>query len=280
MPLNENPFFGPVMQSIDMIAQENMYRQRMAEQEERQVAAEDRQYNRQVQLQDRALDIQQQQAEQKGNQQEYRNLTQYIQDYAKYVEGGGEPDPERLKASVDRRNDLIKMGVQPRMMQPGFETPEKGDNLVELPETVTNYFGLPAGTKVTEDQRYKYTTAYHDDIRQGKTRPTTPSTTGKSNFSTTFNKYVQNGNSIYKEGLKLTDDTEKLGIDYDLWTEWADKMKDIQDRVTRGEITEQEGMLELIDLGEFALYRQKNAGKGEKFDQAIDEVLNKLNKIE
>lgn len=268
MPLNENPFFGPVMQSIDMLAADNMRRQREERQEERIIAGEERQQEREDEEFQRDL-----------QGQEMGDLTKFITEYAQNVKAGAEPDPDLLESVVEKRNALIQEGVYPQMVAtaPKAPTPGKaekpGQDMVALDPKTAAFYGYGADQPVKRETKRVLEQAYRNYFKPDK--PTGADKDDPLKIISTMRKRTQ---TVIDKGRKEAEDTESVGIQQDIATEYLNELQAIEQDLRAGIISKAEARMKAVQLGSFDQFLALHGADRDQTTQEISELKEILKK--
>ena len=258
MPLNENPYFVPVMRSIDMIAAENSRIQAEQRAEERQIAAEDRQQERQDELMQKQM-----------QQQEFGDLTKYIQEYEQNVTAGAEPDPDMLKGVVDRRNALIQEGVYPQMLGQAPQVPEvqteQPKKEVFLSPATARFYGYDVNKAVKPETKRILEVAYRNYFKPDKTGTGTE----KDDPVEIINQMRKRSQTVFDKGVLGKGEDWREGIGKDLLSEYQSELQKIETDYRAGNISKSEARMRAVQLGTFDQFL---ADQGEARDEITDEV--------
>jgi len=268
MPLDENPYFRPVMESIDMIAAENA-----------RIQAEERAFQRQTEFEDIRFQRQEEQRQRMAGEQEYGELTKAIQMYPQTIQAGGEPDPELLKSMVERRNALIQEGVTPRMQAqvPGVPAPAKPEEGVPLDPKVADFYKYDPNARVKPETKRILHKAYRDyfkpkDKGDGKTDKETDALG-------LIAKYRENMRTRITSGLKEKGDIENLGIAQDISNEYLGELQKIEQDLRAGLISKAEAIQQLVALGTPEQFLYSEGAQGDQADEKMDTIEEALLKM-
>jgi hypothetical protein len=270
MPLDKNPFFLPVMQSIDMIADENARIQAEERREERQIEFEGRQQERQDEVSQRNL-----------QQGEMGDLSKFITDYEGNVTAGAEPDPDLLKSVVEKRNALIQEGIYPQMMAetpqvpkpPEPDKPEK--DLVPLSPGAVKKFkyydaeGKPIPVKretkrILEQAMYKKTPGKIDKTEDPLT---------------IIGSMRKRSQAVWDKGVMGMGEDWREGIGKDLLRSYQNDLQEIEQDYRAGILSKAEARMKAVQLGTFDQFLALEGGDRDEITDRQDKTLEALEKI-
>ena len=280
MPLNSNPFFLPIMQSIEMLSNDIQRRQSEQREELRVVNREDRAYDRQIETEQRQVEREEKLRERQANEQEYGSLTKAV---GEYETAKGKPgfqltsqEEANMKAMQERSSMLVKEGgVIPRLG--AYKGP--GDTM--LPKEVAAYFGYPPDEAVSEDTKSILVRAYRENQLQ-KAGVGRGATAGQKNVRDPLQiiqEMKQTAYARYLRGIQEEGDTEKLGINDTVYNSYLKQVRTIEEAYGSGKINDEEARQRLFKMAEYDnYYKEVMLNKG-ALQQTLDDVKKALMKV-
>lgn len=279
MSLNQNPFLQQVMSGIDMLA--------ASKEAERRDLRDQEMWNQRFEKQ---KEYETTRTDKRLNQQEYGNLTAAIQDYAKNIQAGAEPDTQLLKSMIDRRNSLIQEGVTPRIGMLKVPEVRKERPTYRLSPEESKFFNMDPNQELDEVSWRTYKTRYKQ-----LTKPPKPTQSKKGSIVFNFGgEKVKQGDlddlvKQYRQSAWKWKKTKKVD-EYGDITQKSNVenlnryLKKVDDTVKKlMESKDPKYLQELRDLGRFSNekdYRDKYDKDKDEVNKTGSAILDKLNQIE
>lgn len=267
MPLDKNPFFLPVMQSIDMIADENARIQAEERREERQIGFEERRSEREEEVYQRNL-----------QQGEMGDLTKFITDYERNVTAGAEPDPDLLKSVVEKRNALIQEGIYPQMMAevpkpPKEIEPEK--EMVTLSPKTAAFYGYGADQQVKRETKRILESNYRNYFKPSD-EGDVYKTEDPLNIIRAIRKRSQ---AVWDKGVMGRGEDWREGIGKDLLRSYQNDLQEIEQDYRAGILSKAEARMKAVQLGTFDQFLALEGGDRDEITDRQDKLIKMMEKI-
>jgi hypothetical protein len=269
MPLDKNPFFLPVMQSIDMIADENARIQAEERREERQIEFEGRQQERQDEVSQRNL-----------QQGEMGDLSKFITEYERNVTAGAEPDPDLLKSVVEKRNALIQEGIYPQMMAetpqvPQQPTKETEKDMVTLSPKTAAFYGYGADQQIKRETKRILESNYRNYFK-----PSDKGTADKTEDPLTIiGSMRKRSQVVWDKGVMGKGEDWREGIGKNLLRSYQSDLQEIEQDYRAGILSKAEARMKAVQLGTFDQFLSLEGGDRDEITDRQDKTLEALEKI-
>lgn len=268
MPLDKNPFFLPVMQSIDMIAGENARIQAEERREERQIGFEERKTEREEEVFQRNLQT-----------QEMGDLTKFITEYEQNVTAGAEPDPDLLKSVVEKRNAMIQEGVYPQMMAeaPKVPKPEKpvkpGEDLVPLSERTAAFYGY--GDKLVKRETKRILESNYRNYF----KPSDEKVEKTEDPLTIIGSMRKRSQAVFDKGVMGKGEDWREGVGKDLLRSYQNDLQEIEQDYRSGVLSKSEARMKAVQLGTFDQFLALEGGDRDEIGERQDKLIELMEEI-
>jgi hypothetical protein len=273
MPLDENPYFKPVMESIDMIAAENAQRQAQQQRFEQQQQMETTRFERETEREDKLR-----------SEAELSELLNSVKLYQQSLSEGAKEVPGLSQAIEGRITALTEQGATPRMTgaskvipQPPEIKEQEIDDRVLLDPKVAQFYKYTPESKVKPETRRILHKAYRDYFKPSKTGG------GKQDKETDalglIAKYREKARLRSSAGQKEPGDTEAVGIDTAVYSEYLNDLQRIEQDLRAGTMSKAEAIQELVALGTIDQFLYTQGELGTEADTKMDRIEDLLLKV-